>query len=84
MGNTQAAYRQRIETYLQSRPGDPPQPDPLEFSRAAALLGLGDTEYRLNYIPLGGYVKMLGQDDLRPGQLSDDPAPTTARPSANA
>src|SRR5262245_17116925 len=24
---------------------------------------LGETEYRLNWIPLGGYVKMLGQDD---------------------
>src|SRR6185503_14095883 len=29
--------------------------------------GVGETEYRLNWIPLGGYVKMLGQDDLRPG-----------------
>src|ERR1700750_1927160 len=27
---------------------------------------VGETEYRLNWIPLGGYVKMLGQDDLRP------------------
>src|SRR2546426_9740910 len=24
----------------------------------------GETEYRLNWLPLGGYVKMLGQDDL--------------------
>src|SRR5688572_33398001 len=27
---------------------------------------IGETEYRLNWIPLGGYVKMLGQDDLKP------------------
>src|SRR5436189_3959743 len=27
---------------------------------------VGETEYRLNWIPLGGYVKMLGQDDLNP------------------
>src|SRR5688572_5167376 len=27
---------------------------------------IGETEYRLNWLPLGGYVKMLGQDDLRP------------------
>jgi len=31
----------------------------------------GDTEYRLNWIPLGGYVKMLGQDDLRPEDSAD-------------
>src|SRR5689334_21979953 len=29
------------------------------------LSQLGETEYRLNWIPLGGYVKMLGQDDLK-------------------
>lgn len=39
--------------------------------RAAAALG--ETEYRLNWIPLGGYVKMLGQDDLNPSATADDP-----------
>lgn len=34
---------------------------------------LGETEYRLNYIPLGGYVKMLGQEDMDPTARSDDP-----------
>ena len=36
-------------------------------------LGLGETEYRLNYLPLGGYVKMLGQEDMDPNAQSDDP-----------
>ncbi len=27
---------------------------------------MGETEYRLNWVPLGGYVKMLGQEDLNP------------------
>ncbi len=27
---------------------------------------MGETEYRLNWMPLGGYVKMLGQEDLNP------------------
>lgn len=36
-------------------------------------LGLGATEYRLNYLPLGGYVKMLGQEDMDPNAASDDP-----------
>src|SRR6187431_3317303 len=35
--------------------------------------GLGETEYRLNWIPLGGYVKMLGQDDLKPNSEQNDP-----------
>jgi regulator of sigma E protease len=39
----------------------------------AKKLGLGETEYRLNWIPLGGYVKMLGQDDMKPGVTAEDP-----------
>ncbi|MCB9841026.1 MAG: site-2 protease family protein [Phycisphaeraceae bacterium] len=31
------------------------------------------TEYRLNALPLGGYVKMLGQEDLNPGAVSSAP-----------
>ncbi len=34
---------------------------------------IGETEYRLNWIPLGGYVKMLGQDDIRPNSEVSDP-----------
>jgi len=33
---------------------------------------LGETEYRLNWMPLGGYVKMLGQEDLDPTAISED------------
>lgn len=32
----------------------------------------GETEYWLSWIPFGGYVKMLGQDDMDPGQMTDD------------
>lgn len=32
----------------------------------------GETEYALSSIPFGGYVKMLGQDDADPSQMSDD------------
>jgi regulator of sigma E protease len=39
----------------------------------ADVQAIGETEYRLNWIPLGGYVKMLGQDDLRPNAQQDDP-----------
>lgn len=35
--------------------------------------GTSPTEYRLNWIPLGGYVKMLGQDDADPSHRSSHP-----------
>ncbi|MFI4917618.1 MAG: site-2 protease family protein [Phycisphaerales bacterium JB060] len=31
------------------------------------------TEYRLNWLPFGGYVKMLGQEDANPGAVSHAP-----------
>ena len=45
----------------------------------------GDTEYALSAIPFGGYVKMLGQDDLDASQLSseeiaEDPRSYSAKP----
>jgi regulator of sigma E protease len=45
----------------------------------------GETEYALCAIPFGGYVKMLGQDDMDPSQLSseeiaEDPRSYSAKP----
>lgn len=34
---------------------------------------ISPTEYRLNLLPLGGYVRMLGQDDADPTAVSDAP-----------
>ncbi|MBX3357511.1 MAG: site-2 protease family protein [Phycisphaeraceae bacterium] len=34
---------------------------------------MSPTEYRLNVLPFGGYVKMLGQDDAAPTAISDAP-----------
>lgn len=36
---------------------------PLRFPRALARFQWGETEYGIGILPLGGYVKMLGQDD---------------------
>jgi len=33
----------------------------------------GETEYRIGLLPFGGFVKMLGQDDVAPAAASDDP-----------
>ena len=38
----------------------------LGFGRRLWARQRGDTEYRMNILPLGGYVKMLGQDDFNP------------------
>ncbi|HZL35771.1 MAG TPA: site-2 protease family protein [Tepidisphaeraceae bacterium] len=79
VGNTQKDYRQRIEQHLldrqkrQSQVDEKPDFTDAQRSGAAEELALGETEYRLNWIPLGGYVKMLGQDDLRPDAQADDP-----------
>jgi len=41
------------------------------------ILGIkrGETDYRVNLVPLGGYVKMLGQEDFAPLKDSDKPDP---------
>ena len=44
----------------------------------------GDTEYALSAVPFGGYVKMLGQDDMDPSQMTneeiaEDPRSYTAK-----
>ncbi len=52
---------------------------PILFSRK-----WGETEYALSAVPFGGYVKMLGQDDSDPSQLTseeiaEDPRSYTAK-----
>jgi regulator of sigma E protease len=42
-------------------------------AKAVIARGLSPTEYRLNWLPFGGYVKMLGQDDADPTARSDEP-----------
>jgi regulator of sigma E protease len=79
IGTTKREYDRRIADHLAganvsgAQARETSQWPGQQEAAAAAALGLGDTEYRLNWLPLGGYVKMLGQDDLRPNALSDDP-----------
>lgn len=76
LGNTRKEYESRISTHLQAKgvtAGDQQEYSDVQKSRAAEELGLGETEYRLSWIPIGGYVKMLGQDDMRPGADAEDP-----------
>ncbi len=65
--SSEPEYRKLVEQ-AQGAEGD---------ARDAARTALADrvspTEYRLNALPLGGYVKMLGQEDLNPEAVSDAP-----------
>lgn len=39
-----------------------------------------ETEYRIGLIPFGGFVKMLGQDDIGPVKTNDDPRSYANKP----
>ncbi len=41
---------------------------------------VGDCDYRISWLPLGGYVRMLGQDDMDPTKISNDPRAFNRRP----
>lgn len=43
-----------------------------DYYRITDKLGIGETEYSLRWVPIGGFVKMLGQEDLKPGAVSED------------
>src|ERR1051326_8299639 len=78
VGSTQTEYEKLVRARVGEMEGDvkyaaEAEPDADKMALAAQQLNLGETEYRLNWVPLGGYVKMLGQDDLKPNARSDDP-----------
>jgi regulator of sigma E protease len=80
-GTTTPEMEERVEEWWKNHRVDGKSPQetqdeiltPMQVDRAREALHLGETEYRLNWIPLGGYVKMLGQDDMNPAATSDDP-----------
>jgi regulator of sigma E protease len=75
LGNTRKQYEGRIREHLARKLGKAPTEEfsERELSDAGEELALGETEYRLSWIPVGGYVKMLGQDDMNPTAQADDP-----------
>lgn len=44
------------------------------------LKKIGETDYRISWLPFGGYVRMLGQDDMDPTAISNDPRAFNRRP----
>lgn len=51
-----------------------------EMYRIGDKIGLGETEYSLRWLPIGGFVKMLGQEDANPNYVSNDPRSYTMCP----
>ena len=43
------------------------------FGRRLCGIQRGETDYCINLIPLGGYVKMLGQEDVKQVEETNDP-----------
>jgi regulator of sigma E protease len=76
IGNTRKEYDARTGAILKERNIEPKGPDGAftEYQRGeiAKELGIGETEYRLSWIPIGGYVKPTGQEDIR---TETDPPP---------
>ncbi|MGD9693496.1 MAG: site-2 protease family protein [Phycisphaerales bacterium] len=70
-GSTTPELRKRLASNGVKAPVDGPLP---------RLEGVSPTEYRINWLPFGGYVKMLGQDDLRPGSRPDVPDSYSSKP----
>lgn len=53
----------------------------LGYPPRALLLGkMGETEYTLNWVPFGGFVKIFGEDGLTEGQGGGDPRAFASRP----
>ncbi|HVZ94038.1 MAG TPA: site-2 protease family protein [Phycisphaerales bacterium] len=75
-----SSEREYVERIAREMPGDKGGVTPREWMYEEALVagprvlpGVSPTEYRLNWIPFGGYVKMLGQEDANPAAVSDAP-----------
>src|SRR6187431_1286093 len=79
VGTTRPEYERRVNEFLGAKEKDGGELNDksgyttVQIDAAGRELGMGETEYRLNWIPLGGYVKMLGQDDMNPNAISEDP-----------
>lgn len=83
-GSTEPEYEKRARRLLKDEGADLSDLSEEQLQRriyeAGDRLGLGETEYRLNWMPLGGYVKMLGQEDMDPTARSDDPRAFNRKP----
>ncbi len=69
-GSSEREYLKRLEEHDHAALQES---GPRGRSWSAHACPISPTEYRLNLLPLGGYVRMLGQDDADPTAVSDAP-----------
>jgi regulator of sigma E protease len=60
--------------------GDGSDDGRLSFTVGKKAHRAGETEYRIGAIPFGGFVKMLGQEDVGPVKENDDPRSFANKP----
>ncbi|HWB18905.1 MAG TPA: site-2 protease family protein [Phycisphaerales bacterium] len=79
LGSTAPEYEKRVRDFLKSdavhsdKAATGKELTQSQFFAIGDKLGLGETEYSIRYLPIGGFVKMLGQEDANPNAVSDDP-----------
>jgi regulator of sigma E protease len=66
LGSSEPEYRALLERAASGAQA-------IEGPRGRPTSSISPTEYRFNILPLGGYVKMLGQEDLNPNAISAAP-----------
>lgn len=88
-GSTLPRYKRLLDKWFQAnRPAlavEGAEPSEADVADAQKSLGIGETEYAFNALPLGGYVKMLGQEDFevdKSGELvvKNDPRAFSHKP----
>lgn len=84
VGTTEKEYENQLRKHALGKLGKTDEADVQvteeQLEEARVALGFGETEYRLNWMPLGGYVKMLGQEDMDPAAMSSDPRSFNRKP----
>jgi regulator of sigma E protease len=76
---TEKGYRIRILPHFFTKQDDEPGEGGLSFTIGRKAKA-SETEYRIGLIPFGGYVKMLGQEDVGQVKTSDDPRSFANKP----
>ena len=76
---TEEGYRIRVLPKFFPKADDESGEGRLSFTIGAKGKG-GETEWRIGLIPFGGFVKMLGQEDVGPAKASDDPRSYANKP----
>jgi regulator of sigma E protease len=81
---TPKGLRIRILPGLFKKPGQETEDEQSEEGPSTFFFGKpkkgGDTEFRIGLIPFGGYVKILGQEDIGAIKESDDPRSYSNKP----